>query len=262
MIYAKKTSLDEYTVGNQIGHGPFSQFRIGLYKPTNKKVTLKIFKKHKLEDANLSKSVQREIKLMQKMKHERIVQLYEVIDTPKYVLLSLEYAGGGSLGDYIKAQPKTRLLEREAKRLFKQVIEGICYCHSRYICHRDINLENLVLDKDNNIKILNFGYSTCIPNEKKIKLFNGAPFNKAPEVVMKQEHCGPPVDIWAMGVLLFTMLTGKYPYRGASDCELYDNICKANYQLSDDVNDSLSAHVKDLLALMFATNPDDRPSAR
>jgi serine/threonine protein kinase len=81
------------------------------------------------------------------------------------------------------------------------------------------------------MKIIDFGFSTCIPNDKKIKIFCGTPSYMAPEIVLKTEYCGPPADIWALGVLLFTILTGQFPYRGATDEELYGKICKADYNI-------------------------------
>jgi len=104
MIFSEKNSLDEYIIGKQIGQGAYAVVRIGLHKPTNKKVALKIYKKHKLEEPNRRKSVKREIKLMEKMRHQHIVELYEIIDTHKYVILVMEYVGGGSLHGYLKSK--------------------------------------------------------------------------------------------------------------------------------------------------------------
>lgn len=115
-------------------------------------------------------------------------------------------------------------------------MEGIRYCHNRCITHRDIKLENLLLDDKNNIKIIDFGFSTCIPNEKKIKIFCGTPSYMGPEIVNKTEYCGPPADIWALGVLLFTILSGCFPYRGATDKELYSKISRADYKLPTEVH--------------------------
>ena len=88
----------------------------------------------------------KQIKLMEKMRNQHIIRLYEVIDTSKYVILIMEYVGGGSLHGYLKSKPKRRLEEWDAKRIFKQIIEGLRYCHSRCITHRDIKLENFVFD--------------------------------------------------------------------------------------------------------------------
>ena len=115
------------------------------------------------------------------------------------------------------------------------VFMGLKDLHSIGITHRDIKLENLLLDDNNNIKIIDFGFSTCIPNDKKIKIFCGTPSYMAPEIVRKTEYCGPPADIWALGVLLFTILSGQFPYRGATDEELYDKICRADYKLPQQV---------------------------
>lgn len=109
MIFSEKTSLDDYIIGKHIGQGAYAAVRIGLHKTLNKKVALKIYKKYKLEEPNRRKSVKREIKLMEKMKNLHIVQLYEIIDTHKYVILVMDYIGGGSLHGYLKSKPNKRL---------------------------------------------------------------------------------------------------------------------------------------------------------
>jgi len=262
MIFSENNNLDDYVIGKQIGQGAYAVVRIGLHKPTNRKVALKIYKKYKLEEPNRRKSVKREIKLMEKMKHPNIIQLYEIIDTHKYVILVMEYIGGGSLHGYLKSKPNRRVEENDAKRIVKQIVEGLKYCHTRCITHRDIKLENLLLDENNNIKIIDYGFSTCIPNDKKIKIFCGTPSYMAPEIVQKTEYCGPPADIWALGVLMFTILSGSFPYRGATDEELYSKINKADYNLKDEVKQSLSSDALDLLSRLFSIKADDRPSAK
>jgi len=142
------------------------------------------------------------------------------------------------------------------------MLKSVEYCHRENIIHRDIKLENLLLDENSKLKIIDFGFSTCIPNDKKIKIFCGTPSYMAPEIVMKTEYCGPPADIWAMGVLLFTILSGQFPYRGATDEELYDKICRADYHLPREVKDSLSPAAKDLISKLFSLTAEDRPTAR
>jgi MAP/microtubule affinity-regulating kinase len=260
MVFSNKSSLDEYIIGKQIGQGAYAVVRVGLHKPSNRKVAMKIYKKYKLMDPNRCKSVKREIKLMEKINNQQIIKLYEVIDTSKYVILVMEYVSGGSLHGYLKSHLDRRLTEGDAKRLFKQVVEGIRYCHNRSITHRDIKLENLLLDDENNIKIIDFGFSTCFPNDRKVKIFCGTPSYMAPEIVNKTEYCGPPADIWALGVLLFTMLCGSFPYRGSTDTELYAKISNAEYKIPSDVY--LSSDATDLLAQLFSIAADKRPTAK
>ena len=262
MLFSNKSSLDDYIIGKQIGQGAYAVVRVGLHKPSNKKVAMKIYKKYKLSDPNRRKSVKREIKLMEKMNNQHIIKLYEVIDTQKYVILVMEYVAGGSLHGYLKAHSGRRLPEEEAKRVFKQVVEGIRYCHNRSITHRDIKLENLLLDEDKNIKIIDFGFSTCIPNDKRVKIFCGTPSYMAPEIVNKTEYCGPPADVWALGVLLFTMLCGCFPYRGATDAELYGKISSSDYKIPSDLDAAMSPEARQLIGVLFSQSAEERPSAK
>lgn len=119
-----------------------------------------------------------------------------------------------------------------------------------------------MLDDHNDIKLIDFGFSTCIPNDKKIKIFCGTPSYMAPEIVQKLEYAGPPADIWALGVLLFTILSGCFPYRGATDKELYKKIMRADYRLPSEVVASVSPEAVNLLKKLFAIDPSRRPTAR
>lgn len=103
--------------------------------------------------------------------------------------------------------------------------------------HRDIKLENILLDETRTrVKLIDFGFSTCIPHEKKVKIFCGTPSYMGPEIVSKIEYAGPPADIWALGVLLYALLCGRFPFKGANDKELYSNICKQDLPIPDHVS--------------------------
>ena len=204
--------------------------------------------------------MRREIKLMQKMRHLNIIKMFEAIETSKYVFLVLEYVGGGSLHGHIKSKPQRRLDEAEARRIFVQVLGGIDYCHARCIAHRDIKLENLLVDDQQNIKIIDFGFSTCIPIEKKIKIFCGTPSYMAPEIVNKTEYAGPPADVWALGVLLYAMLCGCFPFRGATDKELYRRITRGSFSVPEQLG--VSKEALGLLKRMLCVDPEQRPTSR
>jgi len=107
-------------------------------------------------------------------------------------------------------------------------------------------------------KVIDFGFSTCIPHERKVKIFCGTPSYMAPEIVSKIEYSGPPADIWALGVLLYALLCGKFPFRGQNDKELYTNICKQEISFPDHV----SPQARFFLNKLFHKNPDRRITAK
>lgn len=179
------------------------------------------------------------------MNHSNIVKIFEAFETENHVYLVMEYVAGGSLHSYLKDQPNRRLDEEEAKRIFKQIMTALQYCHRKSIAHRDIKLENILLDENKNVKLIDFGFSTCIPNDKKIKMFCGTPSYMAPEIVMKEEYAGPPADIWASAVLLYALMNGCFPFRGATDKELYRRIQRGTFVLQ---NQKLSDEFIELLS--------------
>ena len=161
------------------------------------------------------------------MNHPNIIKLYEAIDSPSYVYLVMEYAQGESLHAHLKAQPQRRFPEDKAKRIIKQVLSTLAYLHERNVTHRDIKLENIIIDaKKGTIKLIDFGFCCCTSPDIKLKVFCGTPSYMCPEIVMKKEYIGPPTDIWAAGILFYAMLCGQFPFRGTSDKELYKKIAK------------------------------------
>ena len=110
------------------------------------------------------------------------------------------------------------------------------------------------MDDSQNIKIIDFGFSTCIPNDKKIKIFCGTPSYMAPEIVNKTEYAGPPADIWALGVLLYAMLCGCFPFRGATDKELYRRITRGSFAVPEQLG--VSKEALGLLKRMLCVDPD------
>ena len=115
----------------------------------------------------------------------------------------------------------------------------------------------MLIDHRGNVKLIDFGFSTCIPNDKKVKLFCGTPSYMAPEIVSKTEFCGPPTDIWATGVLLYTFFNGCFPFRGSSDEELYSKICRGDFNIPDHVPKGAA----DLLRKLIRVKADARPTS-
>jgi serine/threonine protein kinase len=187
-----------------------------LHIPTNTKVAVKLYEKSKLSDKLRQKSIKREIKILSKIQHENIVNFIDCFATNNHIYLVMELVEGLSLYELLKKQPKRKISEENARSIIKQILRALNYCHSRNVTHRDIKLENVIVSNEGVVKLIDFGFSTCIPNESKKRLFCGTPSYMAPEIVKKIEYRGPPVDIWATGVLFYVLLSGKFPFRGKS----------------------------------------------
>ena len=133
-------------------------------------------------------------------------------------------------------------------------------------------MENLLLDSSTNIKIIDFGFSICIPSDKKLKIFCGTPSYMAPEIVTKREYAGPPADIWSLGILLFALLTGYFPFKGIyniyiyiiyiyignSDKELFGKISNGTFNIPAYINQS----ARRLLYKMLSRDPNKRPTSK
>lgn len=126
----------------------------------------------------------------------------------------MEYIGKQSLHGFLKNKASKRLEENETKKIYSQICQGISYCHAKNIVHRDLKLENILIDENKLVKIIDFGFSIAIAPDKTLNIFCGTPSYMAPEIVSKKNYKGHATDIWALGILLFTLLCGHFPFRG------------------------------------------------
>jgi 5'-AMP-activated protein kinase catalytic alpha subunit len=189
---------------------------------------------------------------MQRMHHPSIVNLYEVVDSVKRLVLVLDYASGGDLCKYVRA--KRRLEEDESRKLLAQIACGIHYCHANNVVHRDIKLENCLLDSQHNCKIVDFGFSTIFKQGQRLKTFCGSPSYAAPEIISRKPYNGPPVDVWSLGVLLFGMLAGYFPFQGDTANDLYRRVLRGEFKSPS----SASPEARDLLRRMLCVDPTRR----
>src|SRR3989338_2957038 len=170
----------------------------------------------------------------------------------------MELVSGGELLDRVQDHPEGRIPERQARIWFRQVVSAVQYCHEHLIVHRDLKLENVLLDKDDNVKITDFGFANFITDhESFMKTFCGSPMYAPPEIFIGVKYKGPPLDIWSMGVLLFTMLAGAFPWKSKqADYNLMREVVSGRFTLPA----HMSPQVQKLIMSMLVVNPDDRPS--
>ena len=249
--------IDNYVLGNEIGKGAYAVVRAGRNLTDNSKVAVKIYDKGKMMTPSRKKNAEREVKILEKLNHCNVIRLIKTVENSRSLNLVMEYVSGCSLMAYLKKRQKKRLDESEARRIFKQVLAGLEYCHGLNVTHRDVKLENILIDCNHVIKIIDFGFSTCFSNDKKISLFCGTPSYMSPEIVSKLEAFGPPADIWAAGVVLYVLLTGNFPFKAPHSKDLYVKIQRGAFLLPN----HLSNEAQGLLTAMLSFDPLKRPTA-
>jgi len=245
-------SIGNYKLSKTLGIGAFGKVKLGEHVPTKHKVAVKILNKGKIAALDMGEKVRREINILRICKHPHIIRLYEVIDTPTDIFLVMEYAPEGELFDYIVGKGKPS--PEDAQRLFRQLISAVEYCHFHNIVHRDLKPENLLLDKDYNLKIADFGLSNIMRDGEFLKTSCGSPNYAAPEVIMGNLYAGPEVDVWSCGVILYALLCGSLPFDDESIPMLFKKIKSGMY--------SLPSHLlpipRDLIPRMLIVDPIKR----
>ncbi|CAL0331720.1 unnamed protein product [Lupinus luteus] len=247
---------ERYEIIREIGYGNFAVTKLAKDNNTGDLVAIKFIRRGE----KIDKNVQREIINQRSLRHQNIIMFKEVFLTPTHLALVLEYAAGGELFDRICNHGP--LTEDLARFFFQQLISGVGYCHSMQICHRDLKVENILLDGNSVplLKICDFGFSKSNVLHSRPKSTVGTPTYVAPEVFLRQEYDGKAADVWSCGVILYTMLVGAYPFE---DPEYPKNIKRMvqrimNVQFSIPKGVHLSTECKNLLSLIFVADPVKR----
>lgn len=244
--------LGDYVLYSTLGVGTFGKVKLAEHVITGQKVAIKIINKQKMHQMNMHEKLSREINILKVMSHPHVIRMYELIDSPTELFMVMEYVSGGELFDYIVH--KVRLRESEARRLFQQIICGIEFCHSHMVCHRDLKPENLLLDKNLQIKIADFGLSNRMWDGEFLKTSCGSPNYASPEVVSGKFYAGPETDVWSAGVCLYALLCGSLPFDDENVPNLFRKIKHGNFTLPGHI----SADAKDLIVQMLVVDPTKR----
>ncbi|RYY33923.1 hypothetical protein EON62_03760, partial [archaeon] len=248
--------IGNYWVGATLGQGTFGKVKAGTHVLTGESVAVKILEKSRIREVADAQRVAREIKILKRARHPNVIQLFEVIDTPRQILLVMEHCDSGELFDYIVRHQ--RLREDVAVRFFHDVVDGLSYLHRKEVAHRDLKPENILMDRRESggyrLKIIDFGLSNTFDGGRMLKTACGSPCYAAPELLTHQPYNGPPADTWSLGVVLFAMVCGYLPYEDASTAKLYDKILRADYKTPK----WISGAVRDLIGHIFVTDPAKR----
>ncbi|KAK2856484.1 hypothetical protein Q5P01_005219 [Channa striata] len=255
--------VGSYLVGKMINKGSFAKVMEGLHIGTGEKVAIKVIDKKKArQDSYVLKNMKREPRIHQMVRHPHIVLLLETLETENSYYMAMELCAGGDLMDRICE--RKRLEEREVRRYTRQILSAVEHLHKHGIVHRDLKIENFLLDEHNNIKIVDFGLSNTLkPDSLSLELLNtqcGSPAYAAPELLAHRKY-GPKVDVWSVGVSMFAMLTGTLPFtvEPFNIKQLHQKM--VNGEISSIPGDVSKGAVSFVLSLL-EPDPAKRPSVR
>ncbi len=259
-----KNLTDLYFIKNDLGQGSYGK----VFQVKNK-ITgeTRACKQLAIKHIQNYEKFMLEINILSKMDHPNIIKLYEVFEDKRYVYLVMEECTGGELFDKIidRLQNDSIFTEKEAAKIFKQMMMAIAYCHKEGICHRDLKPENLLLlnkKDDTNIKIIDFGLSNIFIDKKgvEIKMTSkvGTAYYVSPEVL--SGNYDKSCDIWSAGVILYILLCGDPPFNGANDNDIYKKIKTKKFGYTNPLWTNVSNDAKELIKMMLS-DPDVRPTA-
>ena len=251
-----------YLQSVKIGEGSHGFVRVATHKISGQKRAIKSIEKSKFSEAERRDMFLNEINILKQMDHPNIVKLFEFYEDNTHFHLVTEYVAGGELFDYIISTK--RLSECIAANFMRQILSAIAYCHDNNIAHRDINPENLLLDKEGAeavIKIIDFGKASIINHRSKNKSKHGNAYYIAPEIYSNSEN-NEKCDIWSCGVVLYILLCGKPPFNGRKDEEIVKRVMSGVVSFSDPIWESISNDAIKLIKKMLVVNPKNRISAK
>ncbi|TIB68768.1 hypothetical protein E3P77_00905 [Wallemia ichthyophaga] len=269
----KARMLGDYVLGKTLGAGSMGKVKIGVHVLTGEKVAIKIIPRftstnalnsippnqpkptqsfiNKAHNKDLSKEVRtvREASICLLLFHPFICGMREMSVYSQHYYMLNEFVNGGQMLDYIISHG--RLKERSARSFARQISSALSYCHANSIVHRDLKIENILISKTGNIKIIDFGLSNIWSPHSNLNTFCGSLYFAAPELLNARAYSGPEVDIWSFGIVLYVLVAGKVPFDDQSMPALHAKIKRGHV----DYPAWLSTECKSLLSSMLVTNP-------
>ncbi|KAI8982536.1 kinase-like domain-containing protein [Pilobolus umbonatus] len=268
-------SIGNFQLQQSIGKGSMGKVKLGVHNVTGEKIAVKIvpranlqlfsqpayisgksiqqITKEKAREENREVRTIREAHIMMLLRHPNIVGLRDLIQQGPYFYILMDFVNGGQLLHYIVK--RQRLSDRRTRLFARQIISALDYLHRNSIVHRDLKIENIMIDKNGRtIKIIDFGLSNLFCPERQLTTYCGSLYFAAPELLKASPYKGPEVDIWSLGVVIYVMATGSVPFDDRSMAGLHDKIKKGVVSYPA----HLSKDCRDLLSKIFVTDPKKR----
>lgn len=237
-----------------LGSGAFSKVYQAIDVPTGHQVAVKVMDKSMITTRNWRRLVEKELEIMSIISHPNICHFYRMVESDTKVCLVMELGDNQTLSKVLSKCQDKKMDEKTAAIFLKELANTVAYLHKEGICHRDLKLSNVIVGHNQKIKLIDFGFAENNPG--KLKESCGTLSYMAPELIKKQEYVGKKVDIWALGVILFRLVTGKFPFGKDEDMDIKTRICEGRPVYPHFV----SAECRDLLDGCFRIDPRSRLS--
>ncbi|CAO3563040.1 unnamed protein product [Mortierella alpina] len=239
--------VGNYHLGQLIGQGTYGKVKLATHALTGQQVAVKIVAKAH------AAIITREIYHWRCLTHANIAHLHEVLTTESKIYLVTEYCPNGELLEALIRDGKCK--PSLAKKWFRQICLALQYCHAKKIVHRDLKLENILLDSQDNIKLIDFGFTRECESKKLLESYCGSAAYTAPEIIVGKKYSGPEADIWSLGVILYTLLAGYLPFDDDNESVVQDKIVDLDYEMP---NELFCKDAQDLIKSILKEEPTER----
>ena len=255
-----KTFKQCYKIKEELGAGAYATVMSAIHRNTGALRAVKIIPKSRISSKVARETFLHEVDMLREMDHPNIVRVFEYFQDEKYIYIVMELCAGGELLDIILK--KKVLSEQQAAKYMQQILSGVVYCHSKHIVHRDLKPENLIFQSDSEdslLKIIDFGTSVLYTSRKKLRRRLGTIYYLAPEILKSSydEKC----DVWSCGVILYVLLSGKMPFMGEDDEDIFRKIEEGLFSMEGPEWTEVSEPAKLIVRKMLKVDPRKRASA-
>ena len=250
--FSSSNMIGDFTLDKTIGSGTFGKVKVGKHLPTGETVAIKVLEKSKIKSNEDLDRIKREMSILMNLKHENIIEVYDILEDSKCYYIIMENITGGELFSLIVEEK--RLNEKLASLFFFQLINGLEEIHYNNIAHRDLKPENLIFTENKILKIIDFGLSNNCVDKQKLSTPCGSPCYASPEMILGDNYEGKIIDIWAVGVILYAMVCGYLPFEEKNHELLFKSICRCKLDYPEHISNSAKSMINQLLV----TNPDKR----
>ncbi|KAJ8906691.1 hypothetical protein NDN08_003181 [Rhodosorus marinus] len=251
-------TIREYERGHMLGKGGFARVYLFREKSTERVYAAKVVTKCAVKKHRAREKLMSEIRIHRSLKHPNIVRFVRCFEDENHVYILLDLCDSGSLTDLVRA--RGHLTEDEARPILRQLIEAVSFMHSRWVIHRDIKLGNILIHKDSTVRVGDFGLAAQLESDKQRKMtICGTPNYIAPEVLDGGREGGHSfeVDVWSIGVVVYTVLVGRPPFETSDVKQTYRRIKNNDYKFPSDLR--LSREAKGLITAILSSAPEQRP---